>query len=581
MINKEKIEKALKKLEVVEDRFVIDTKRLFKDIAEKISSSQVVTFKKSGLSLVDSLFSAVYIKACEKSADLSETGLFSHPHGWHKSAHTRTLKFLHILSRPLSKLSATALETKRRDGAGVFSDSSLRVVLRSFSFFKKHAVFVAVAVLTLALGTAVYINTSRTPALAVSVNGVTVGTVRDASVIEAAAKRAEARVTAVTGECYDIPCEISYTPVFKKVTLDEKSAYELLNEYTLSETCSAYGLFVDGKLIAALANRSDIVFAFDTLEARHLALTGENAHVANRVEVRYQEFASSSVISRTALMQLLSAKSTDEFIDNDAKLLSSADESAVLSVAENMNGIASAIGENLTGSQTEKTSSVVISYEVVTLETLREYVPFETRYVEDDTLYIGQERISTYGHKGLANVTYSVSSIDGEEISRAVHSTSMIYEPVSQVVRVGTREYPENMSEEANDGRFMILPIINPRVTDRYGWRDLYGKNDYHYGLDLAANYGTSIYAAASGKVIYADYHSDFGWCVKIEHEGGIVSLYAHCSKLLVSKGDTVKQGDVIAQVGSTGYSYGNHCHMEVLVNDQRVDPENYIYIEE
>ncbi len=579
---KETLEEALIKLEKLEDRFVADTKCRLQKFFEKITSSDVFLFKKNGLSLIDAVFSALYIKACDRVCEKSERGLFSHPHGWNKTAFSKPLNLLHTLSRPLSRLSRTARADLRRERAGVFSDSSLRIVSATLSAFKKHASAVLVILLVAVLGTLVYQN-SADPVLEVSVNGVSVGTVRDATVVEKALRRAEGRVTAVTGKCYDIPCEISYTPTLKSVSLDEGEVYNILNSYTLSETCEAYGLFVDGELIATLKNRSDIMFAFDTLEARHLALTGEKAQIANRVEVRYQEYASDSIISRTALMDMLSETNSEKLLETPTRLLSSSGESAVLDAAvANTPSITDTIGENLTSSLSsrENTSAITISYEVVTLETVREYVPFETRYVEDDSLYIGQERISTFGHKGMANVTYSVSSIDGEEISRTLHSTAMIYDPVCQVVRVGTREYPENMSEDNNGGKFMILPVINPRITDRYGWRDLYGRNDFHYGLDLAANYGTSIYAAASGEVVYAQYHSDFGWCIKIEHENGIISLYAHCSKLLVKEGDAVRQGDIIAEVGSTGYSYGNHCHMEVIVNGERVDPEDYIYVD-
>lgn len=102
-----------------------------------------------------------------------------------------------------------------------------------------------------------------------------------------------------------------------------------------------------------------------------------------------------------------------------------------------------------------------------------------------------------------------------------------------------------------------------------------------HGGMDFAAGYGTPIYAAADGVVVKAGYHSSWGNYVKIYHgvvDGNqIYTLYAHCSSLGVSAGQTVTQGQTIAAVGSTGDSTGNHLHFEVYVNNTRVAPEGWL----
>ena len=102
-----------------------------------------------------------------------------------------------------------------------------------------------------------------------------------------------------------------------------------------------------------------------------------------------------------------------------------------------------------------------------------------------------------------------------------------------------------------------------------------------HGGMDFAAGYGTPIFAAADGVVVTAGYHYSWGNYVKIYHgvvDGNqIYTLYAHCSSLAVSAGQTVTQGQTIAAVGSTGDSTGNHLHFEVYVNSTRVAPENWL----
>lgn len=101
--------------------------------------------------------------------------------------------------------------------------------------------------------------------------------------------------------------------------------------------------------------------------------------------------------------------------------------------------------------------------------------------------------------------------------------------------------------------------------------------DDTHTGIDLAALNGTKIYASADGKVILSKYDNGYGNRVIIEHSNGLLTSYSQCSKLLVKEGDTVKAGDLIAKVGSTGNSTGSHLHFEVLKDGNWVNPENYM----
>ena len=117
------------------------------------------------------------------------------------------------------------------------------------------------------------------------------------------------------------------------------------------------------------------------------------------------------------------------------------------------------------------------------------------------------------------------------------------------------------------------------RITSPFGWRylSLLGGRNYHTGVDIGAAGGTNILAANSGKVIKAGWNNSYGYMVMVDHGGGIVTLYAHSSKLLVKTGDVVTRGQAIALIGSTGMSTGNPLHFEVRVNGKYQNPLNYI----
>ena len=129
---------------------------------------------------------------------------------------------------------------------------------------------------------------------------------------------------------------------------------------------------------------------------------------------------------------------------------------------------------------------------------------------------------------------------------------------------------------KANLGITLIEPVQG-RITARYGERSSV-RSSVHTGLDIGAPGGTPIKAAASGTVVFSGRKGSFGKMLVISHGNGVQTYYAHCSKLLANVGDKVSQGEIIANVGSTGNSTGNHLHLEVRVNGQSYNPQKYVY---
>ena len=157
---------------------------------------------------------------------------------------------------------------------------------------------------------------------------------------------------------------------------------------------------------------------------------------------------------------------------------------------------------------------------------------------------------------------------------------------VQETVQNAITEIEEQKEEEE---RLNALPSINGiklavtpiegRITSRYGARSSIRKST-HTGLDISAVQGTDIKVVADGTVTFASYNGSYGNLVKVDHGNGVETWYAHTSKMYVSVGDTVKAGDVIAAVGSTGNSTGPHLHLEIRVDGEHVNPQDYLYQE-
>ncbi|MGN1326789.1 MAG: M23 family metallopeptidase [Clostridia bacterium] len=123
---------------------------------------------------------------------------------------------------------------------------------------------------------------------------------------------------------------------------------------------------------------------------------------------------------------------------------------------------------------------------------------------------------------------------------------------------------------------FEIRPVIG-NITSRYGAVESI-RDHTHTGLDIAAPAGTDIKASANGVVSYSGWMSGYGYLIIIDHENGVQSYYGHCSKLYANVGEEVLAGDIIAAVGSTGNSTGNHLHFEIRINGSPINPQKYIY---
>lgn len=171
-------------------------------------------------------------------------------------------------------------------------------------------------------------------------------------------------------------------------------------------------------------------------------------------------------------------------------------------------------------------------------------------------------------------VLYLEEPVSEESIANAKAS---INSKLTEEQETKVAEEEEIESHTVNGIYLACLPVSTGHVSSRFGSRESI-RDHVHKGLDIAASYGTDIKAVADGTVIFSGVSSGYGNFIKIDHGNNVVTCYGHCSKLLVSVGQEIKAGDVIAKVGSTGNSTGNHLHFEIRINDVQVNPEKYLY---
>ncbi len=182
--------------------------------------------------------------------------------------------------------------------------------------------------------------------------------------------------------------------------------------------------------------------------------------------------------------------------------------------------------------------------------------------IENDTWYTTKEVVHDEGTTGYRERNDIVTFENGYEVGREMIHERIIVESKPAVIERGTITPPT-----------YIRPLIGGYKSSNFGYR--WGR--LHKGVDIACPVGTIVFASSAGTVLSANYNGGYGYNVVISHPDGKMTRYAHCSKLLVSAGQSVEQGETIALSGNTGRSTGPHVHFEIYVDGVAVDPLNYI----
>lgn len=189
-------------------------------------------------------------------------------------------------------------------------------------------------------------------------------------------------------------------------------------------------------------------------------------------------------------------------------------------------------------------------------------------YIDNDEWYTTKTVVHQQPSAGFRKVIADICYVNDKEVGREILKEEIVMEAVPKIVERGTKIPPT-----------YIKPISGGRLTSGFGKRKApkKGASTYHKGVDWAIPTGTAVYASCGGTVAKAGWGKGYGYVIYINHEDGRQTRYGHLSKVLVSAGQTVKQGERIALSGNTGVSTGPHLHFEILIGGSQVNPMKYL----
>ncbi len=365
--------------------------------------------------------------------------------------------------------------------------------------------------------------------------------------------------------------KVAYVPaIIRRGSFTDAAAVEENIKSTSDVMVRAYAVEVDGRAYTALSNEAEAWSVLDVITAEYKTESTDDVAFKEDVTVLYEYVPLSILVTADYAAERLKGYTTlynSVTVDGEIALADFAADNGL--DAEYLKSLNPDLGEYITPTDKVvvpewKPVVTVMTTDTVNYETP---VPFEEQVSEDAELYEGSERIIRQGVNGVNAVTEKVERANGTIVNKTVISSEIVSTPVMQMRAVGTKERPPHVGT----GSFM-RPYYGT-ISSRFGSR----RSGDHTGVDFCGSIGDPIVAADNGTVIFSGWSGGYGKVVKIDHNNGYITYYAHCNSLIADVGDVVQKGETIATVGNTGNSTGPHVHFEIRYGDDIYNPMNYV----
>ena len=380
--------------------------------------------------------------------------------------------------------------------------------------------------------------------------------------------------------------EPAYTISVTHRTMDENETADAILQSASDEISEGTALYLDGELTAVCADGDTLRSYLEGLLAPYEEQADENTTVGFNKTVTLEDgiYFNSSFEDDNSIENLLTG------VQQQQKIYTVSAGDTLWSIAQK-NDLTfrelCALNPDFKGSPLTENSNIqegdplivtkqeaLLEVRITKIETRDEEIAFSTETTQSDEYSKGTTKTLQEGENGLRRVTLqNIYDANGALLEQTVLSTETIKEPVNKKVVVGTKKAARSATAYITGSGQFIWPVPGYRYCSRW-----YGSG--HKGVDICAAAGTPIYASAGGTVTKAGYNkagagTGYGYSVIISHSGGYTTVYAHCLSLVVHSGQTVRQGQLIGYVGSTGRSSGNHCHFEIRRNGSYVAPQS------
>lgn len=436
-------------------------------------------------------------------------------------------------------------------------------------------------------------------ALSVTYNDVNIGYIESEKVFNDAKSILEERLTLDNKEADSVVSLPEYKIAVVKLNelSDSTEICDKIIENSDSGLTTACGVYVDGKFVGSVKNESDASSVFksiktDYCERNDIDEKNSDVIVGLVEEISYVQglYNEDTIIDSAELKKYVLSETKSE-----SSVYTSEKADTPESVCGKF-GITSeqlfALNPSLDPSEKIKSGTKInvirsipfINVTVSKTETVTQEINFKKVEIETDALYKGTKQNGTKGQKGEEVITNLITYVNDEIISTKVISRVVTKPAVDEQIYIGTKPVPTAYFTfyGVGEGTF-IWPAVNARtVTSGFGYRDLFGATSFHRGVDIsgAGVLGTPVIASASGVVESTTAgNTGYGYSVVINHGGGIKTRYGHllAGSIIVNPGDQVVQGQMIAQLGSTGNSTGPHLHFEIMYNGAYTNPLDYV----